>query len=242
MMVIRAFMDMSGAEALHLCEVSLADGMLIEARDGLFHSGKPDAHEEDIVSTARQLALSHHCEPKHAEASESHAMAIFDALKDSQGLGARERLLLRLSVILHDSGKSISSLSRGDQAAVMIRASGLIGLTDAELAMIASIVAHQSSTTFGLDARDRAALSRSQRVATAKLLAIYGLANALDKSHTQRLRLARAEVTGDALVIEATCRQSPSLEQWTFAQKSPFFEEVFGFTALLSVKQGGANG
>ena len=54
MMVIRSFMDMTGAESLHLTTSSLKEGVVAEMRDEAL--GRPDLGTEDMISQAEALA------------------------------------------------------------------------------------------------------------------------------------------------------------------------------------------
>ncbi|HBT90472.1 MAG TPA: phosphatase, partial [Ruminococcaceae bacterium] len=69
-----------------------------------------------------------------------------------------------------------------------------------------------------------------------KLVAIFRLANALDKSHRQKLGEIKARVQGNRLLISAKSDANLYLEKWAFEQCAPFFQEVFGYHPELSIK------
>jgi len=59
------------------------------------------------------------------------------------------------------------------------------------------------------------------------------LADAIDRSYRQKITNCTVSLKGDELIISYNSLEDTSLEEWTFADKADFFEEVFGFRALL---------
>ena len=74
------------------------------------------------------------------------------------------------------------------------------------------------------------------RITTAKLVAIFRLANALDKSRKQKLKDIKVRLKNDKLIISSQSGENFYLEMWAFRQCAPFFKEVFGYEPELSVK------
>ena len=61
----------------------------------------------------------------------------------------------------------------------------------------------------------------------AKLAAILRLADALDRSYLQKIRQCSVNIKDNAMVVQATSKNDLALEEWTFAAKASFFEEVY---------------
>ena len=66
-----------------------------------------------------------------------------------------------------------------------------------------------------------------------KLSAILRVADALDRGHTQRLKLVELEMKEDHLVLQTDCQGDLSLERLSLAEKSDMFEDVFGLQVVL---------
>ena len=88
--------------------------------------------DEDILAAARNAAKRYQCSKSHIKVCEDLAVGIFDKIKKSQGFDDRDRLLLRIAVILHGCGKFISLSNAGESAYHIIMAMDIIGLSEEE--------------------------------------------------------------------------------------------------------------
>jgi exopolyphosphatase/guanosine-5'-triphosphate,3'-diphosphate pyrophosphatase len=66
-----------------------------------------------------------------------------------------------------------------------------------------------------------------------KLLAILRVANALDRSHKQKMKHVKMSLRGDRLHITIETRDSLALEKGMFEEKADFFERVFSIRPEL---------
>ena len=70
-------------------------------------------------------------------------------------------------------------------------------------------------------------------VLISKLQAIFSLADAIDKSHTGKIKQIRAVLGDKELRLYYQSELDISLERWSFIQASRNFEEIFGITPRL---------
>ena len=77
------------------------------------------------------------------------------------------------------------------------------------------------------------ALPPADRIAVSKLAAILRVADALDRSHTQRIRSFELHMTENELVIDTKGSTETSHEQFGVETKAGMFEDVFGLRVLL---------
>ena len=70
-------------------------------------------------------------------------------------------------------------------------------------------------------------------IKTAKLSAIFRLANALDKSHKEKIKDVDINITDSTVCVTCQSLYDITIEKQTFTQHVPFFEEVFGLHALI---------
>ena len=119
---------------------NMGDGLAYEY--GVKHGYIQNGHnfEEDIIAAARSISKRYKCSQSHVKNLESIALAVFDKMKKVHGMGNRERLLLQISVILHNCGKFISLEDVSDCAFNIIMATEIIGLSHSEREMIAYTV------------------------------------------------------------------------------------------------------
>ena len=80
-------------------------------------------------------------------------------------------------------------------------------------------------------------LSFQDRVVVAKLVSIIRIADALDRSHQQKIKDIKIRIQEKKVIIKAIAKGDTLLEEWTFDNKSFFFEEVFGITPILSIER-----
>lgn len=224
------------AEEIWAPGVSVSDGMAYEYAEKN-HIIKP-AHDfdEDIISAAKQLSKRYDSFSPHINALTKMATLIFDAMKKVHGMDGRERLLLQVAAILHDSGKYVS-LARGPECAYnIIMESEIIGLTHLEREIIARTVLYN---TYPLDDYEELADLLDQRsyMVVAKLSAILRVSNAMDRSHKQKFKNVKASIRGKQLVITIETMDDIILEKGLFDAKAEYFERVFGMKPVIKEKR-----
>ena len=177
---------------------------------------------------------------------EKHVLDIFDSMKRYHGMGKRERLLLQISAIIHSCGKFIGMKYTGESGYNIIMSTEIIGLSHMEREIIANVVRYNSidfdynEVTFNEDLiRDtKGELTHNDvTILIAKLTAILRLANAMDRSHKQKLHDCRLSVKEGQLLVTTTYGGDITLEAVAFAQKADFFEEIFGIRPVLKQKR-----
>ena len=67
----------------------------------------------------------------------------------------------------------------------------------------------------------------------AKIAALVRLADAMDRSYKQKIKSCRVNVKNGVMKVEAVTLEDLTIEEWTFASKASFFEEVYGLQAVL---------
>jgi exopolyphosphatase/guanosine-5'-triphosphate,3'-diphosphate pyrophosphatase len=71
-------------------------------------------------------------------------------------------------------------------------------------------------------------LEQKDRLVIAKLLAILRLADALDRSHSSKVKDIKVQIKSRKLKLKIISDQRILLEKWSIETKSEFFEDVFG--------------
>lgn len=189
--------------------------------------------ENSSIASAKRLAEGYKYDAVHAGCVEQYSLQIFDKIKRVHGLGNRERLLLQIASILHDVGKYINMKEHYIHSYYIIKESDIIGLSNRELEITANI-ARYHSTEVPLETHSTFnQLFPRDKVLVAKLSAIIRLADALDRSHTQKFDSVNIKFKKGKMKILAKTHEDAVLEQWTFLNKSVFFQEVYGIKAEL---------
>ena len=142
-------------------------------------------------------------------------------------MGEREKLLLEISIFLHDCGKYISINSSPQCSYDIIMATEILGLSHGERELVANVVKYNTLE-----------LENTDNLTVTKLLAILRVANALDRSHKQKLKDFKVDLKDGSLSITVKTNEDITLEKGSLKEKAEFFEEVFGVKLLLKQRKG----
>ncbi|MFR1112797.1 MAG: hypothetical protein ACLSEX_04965 [Blautia sp.] len=80
-------------------------------------------------------------------------------------------------------------------------------------------------------------MSREDYLLVAKLVAILRLANAMDRSHYQKVETLRAVVKDDELQLIVDSNKDFSLELGLLKDKLDFFDLIFGIRPVMKRKR-----
>lgn len=195
--------------------------------------------EESAVASARTLAGRYLYDSAHAAFVEELALRVFDTIKGSFGLTRKDRFLLQLACVLHDIGKYVNIKRHYVHSYNIIRASDILGVSEKELDIVANIARFHSMHTPSGQSDAFNFYSADDKVRTSKLVAVIRVADALDRSHTQKVKITSVSLKGNELVIQAVSRYDVLIDKWTFNEKSEFMKEVFGLKAVFRHKKVG---
>lgn len=190
----------------------------------------------NAISCAQAIARNYACDLKHAENIRKSACKIFDKMKGAHGLDHRKRLLLELAAILHECGHYVTAKQHLRSTFDLIKNIDVYGMTDEEMLLTAYVSRYNEYDVPNFDDIAFIRLTEKNRLIVSKLVAIFRLANALDKSQKQKLNDIKVKLEDDRLLITAQSGDNVYLEKWAFEQCCPFFKEVFGYTPELTVK------
>ena len=239
LVIIKSFLEIFNAESIWVPGVSLHDGIAYDYAEKNKLIKSTHDFENDILVAARNIAKRYSSGKNHIQGTTELAMAMFDGMRKIHGMGKRERLLLRIAVQLHDCGKYISIGDVAECSYNIIMATEIIGLSTAERRIIADVVRY-NNTKFIFSRAYEMELERdpSRSLLVAKLAAILRLANALDRSHHQKVKGLKAALKDRELSMVMDSDEDISFELGLLKDKVEFFEEVFGIRLNIRRKKG----
>lgn len=191
---------------------------------------------ESALACAESTARRFGCDLKHSNYIRGNACRIFDKLKKIHGLDVSKRLILELASILHSCGSFVSVRQHNKCTFDLIKGMDLFGLSHTEVLEVAFVAGSISDDLSVEGNPDFARLTNKERLVVSKLAAIFRMANALDKSHREKLRDLKVSVEDDRVLFKATASADTLLERWAFEESSQFFKDVFGLSPELSIK------
>lgn len=243
--IYKRVLEMTGAEMFWIPGIRLCDGIAAEYAEESKAVKFNHDFSEDILAASRNMAKRYKCHGPHTLRMERYVLDIFDSMKKYHGMGKRERLLLQIAAILHACGKFINMRKPSESAYNIIMSTEIIGLSHMEREIVANVVryngmefdynlVHLNDDLFRSVKED---LSREEvTILIAKLTAILRLANAMDRSHKQKLADSRISVKDGQLTVTTFYEGDIALETVAFEQKTEFFEEIFGIRPVLKQK------
>ena len=238
MVICKDFMDLFNAEALWMPGVSLLDGIAYDFGEKKNFIKSAHNFENDILVAARNIAKRYSTGKDHIKGTTDLALAIFDNMKKVHGMGDRERLLLQIAVQLHDCGKYISMGDVAECSYQIIMATEIIGLSTEERQIIANAVRYNTAEfVYYSEIAGEVGMDRSVYLLIAKLTAILRIANAMDRSHYQKVKNMKAMLKDRTLLLTVDSEQDISLELGLLMDKVEFFEEVFGIRLVFRRKR-----
>ncbi len=222
------------SDSVWVPEISIGDGLAYEYAVENKAIKSAHAFDEDIIAASRNIAKRYKSNQAHVRNVEELSLTIFDKTKKIHMLGTRERLLLQISAILHNCGKYISLTDVSDCAYNILMATEIIGLSHAERQIVANVVRfNTASFHYYEDLAKVSSVSREEFIVIAKLTAILRAANALDRSHHQRIKEINVSIRGNELILTVKSNEDLTLERGTLEEKDSLFEEVFNLTPVL---------
>lgn len=187
----------------------------------------------EVIQSARALGKKYRYDRKHGRHVASLAVKLFDDLAEPLGLPIQDRLLLEVAAIIHEIGSYISRRNHHKHSLYIIVNSEIFGLNDEETKLVALVARYHRQALPQPGHPFMRELSREGRIRVTKLAALLRVADALDRSHTQRLHLERARVEKDQLLLHVGHVINVSVEELALQSKADLFEQVFGLEVVL---------
>lgn len=238
MVVCRSFIDIFQAEALWAPGVSLLDGIAYDYAEKKKFIRSVHNFENDILVTSKNIAKRYSSSKSHIQGTMNLCLNIFDSMKKVHGMGKRERLLIQIAALLHDCGKYISMGNVSECSYQIIMSTEIIGLSSLERKMIAYAVRYNTTAFVYYDEIQMlgAGIDKESYIKIAKMTAILRLANAMDRSHCQKVKGIKTVLKDRELQMVMDSSQDISLELGLLQDKVAFFEEVFGIRLVIRGK------
>lgn len=234
--IYKRIIEETGAEYIWTPGVKLSDGIAYDyAENNKIIEVKHD-FEGDIIAAAKNIGKKYMNNKSHTELLEDLALKIFDSTTKIHGMGDRERLLLRIAVILHGCGKYISLAAVSECSYNIIMATEIIGLSHMEREIVANAVKFNTTDFAYYDAL-AGSFDKESYILLEKITAILRVANALDRSHRQKFRNVKITLKDKELIIGVDTIDNITLEKGLFGEKADFFEEVFSIRPVIRQKK-----
>jgi len=217
----------TGVKEILIPGVGLKDGVLIEMAPLAMGPSLP--RRDQAQASAEQMGRKYAYDAEHGAFTARMSARLFNQTLSLHHLTEKECLLLEIAAMLHDIGHFINTLEHDKHGYYLLCHHTLIGLTQAEQAVVANIVRYHRKTPPTAGDETLKLLPPKDRLTVIKLCALLRLADALDTSHTARVRAASLEQrAGGGWQLKLLGEGDFMLEKWTLEKRKLLFQDVFG--------------
>lgn len=199
---VAALMAWTGAGQVRTLPVGLREGMVWQAlaRGGMALPVLGDRRKASVEALAAKLDP----DPGHSRHVAFLADQLFTDLMPEFELGDPEREMLGYAARLHDIGLSLSEKGHHKHGAYLITNAKLAGFWPTETEAISQIVRYHRGKPPSMTHEAYAQLKPWTQHVVEKLAAIIRVADALDRTRRQSVRLVRLVADGEDLTLRVT--------------------------------------
>ena len=227
--------NLAVAETLKLDEVHIPAS---EYEQGLLHDllvsrDLTGAFAGEVLRSARILAERYQSDPGHGEHVGNLCARFFEELADLHQLTPHDALLLQVAAILHEVGTYVSPRAHHKHSEYLILNSEVFGLDRLDVTIVALVARYHRHSGPVLDHPSYAALSTDDRIRVSKLAALLRVADALERTHAQRVSQLEIRRESGKLRLRLPGLADAAVERLAMASKADLFEQVFGLSVVI---------
>ncbi len=236
--ILEGAMRALGINLVRTCDSALREGVIIDRLRELEAESRPpmpdfsDQKLRGVHAVGRRFGY----EEAHSRQVARLAEKIFDFLAPSEDLTRHQRTLLSAAALLHDVGYHIAHESHHKHALYLIRNSELTGFSEAERAVIANVARYHRGSQPKERHPEYTSLNAADRETVCQLGAIVRVADALDRSHDNRVSNLRCTRDGDTVSIEIRSSLNCENELSEAERKRDMFEQAFQCNLTFTVR------
>jgi len=202
--------------------------------DLMSESALTSTFQEEIISSAQELAKKYKTDHKHAEHVASFAQQIFRELRHLHALEPKHEMLLRVAAVLHEVGMFVSAREHHKHSMYLIQNTELFGISTEDRTIVALLARYHRRYNPEANHPSFSELAREERMVVFKLAAMLRIADALDRSHSQRIKTIHLRPQGNQLLIQTPGVDDTTVEQLAINAKCDLFREIFGYEVVLT--------
>ncbi len=225
-----AIAETFGLKELHIPSSDFEQGLL---QDLLISGNLVGSLDDEVLRSARILASRYQSDPRHGEHVARIGAHLFRELQDLHGMDKHDAMLLEVAAILHEIGTFVSPRAHHKHSEYLILNSEIFGLDRRDVTIVALVARyhrHSGPRTEHPNYRD---LRTRDRIRVAKLAAILRVADALERTHDQRVHEIRVHREDQRLRLTLPGVTDAAVERLAMHSKGDLFEQVFGLEVVI---------
>jgi exopolyphosphatase / guanosine-5'-triphosphate,3'-diphosphate pyrophosphatase len=235
-LILNALVKLTANKAIYILEVPLAEAILADMILDFEVSQKYNKANQ-LVSIANAIGRKFNTDLAHAHQVANLSDMLFDNFRETLGLKKGDALYLLLASYLHDVGMFLYNRAHHKHSEYIVSNLNLFRLSDEEIKVIAAIGRYHrkglpSDTHFLYNS-----LPKDKQVLVQKLSAILKIANALDRSHRQKVKKLEVKSSrGQEIILTVLVAGNFLLEKIEFQEKKEMFEDISGYKISLKIQ------
>lgn len=198
----------------------------------------PDAAHDELKSqllhSSKLTARKFGCDMRHASHVAHLSSRLFQETQILHQLTAQDALLLEVAAILHEVGNQISPKAHELHGLYIIRHSEIFGLSDPDRLLVALITRYHRKATPQISHAHYDKLSPPDRIRVAKLSALLRVADALERTHSQRIKDFTVTLSEGKATLFLEGIVDASAERLALPTKADLFQNLFGLKLVLT--------
>ena len=227
--------NLAAAETLALKHVHIPTS---DYEQGLLHDllvsrELTGAFADEVIRSARILAERYQSDPSHGAHVGNLCARLFEELSDLHQLDSHDALLLQVSAILHEIGTYISPRAHHKHSEYIILNSEIFGLDRLDIVVVALVSRYHRHSGPKTDHEDYRALGTDDRIRVNKIAAILRVADALERTHAQRVRKLTIRREPGKLILRLPGLADAAVERIAMESKADLFQHVFGLAVVI---------
>jgi exopolyphosphatase/guanosine-5'-triphosphate,3'-diphosphate pyrophosphatase len=235
-LLLAQFLKLIQKDHLYIFETSLAEAVLAELLLGRELRKKYDKTNQ-LIAAAKFLCQKYNTDTKHAQFVAELADTIFETVRDLLGLKREEKIYLTLAAYLHDLGTFVHNRAHHKHTEYLLGALSLFRLSDEEMKIVACVSRYHRGNAPSPAHPLYGSLSQENRILVQKLCSVLRIANALDRTHKQKVKKFDADLGEQGeLVLKVVTHHNFILERLDVKDKKDLFEDLAGSRVLLQEK------
>ncbi|MDD5155140.1 MAG: HD domain-containing protein [Candidatus Omnitrophica bacterium] len=234
--ILNIFFSFTRNKQVYIVDITLGEALLAYRLLDLELSKKYNRTNQ-LISFAKSICSRYRADISHARYVADMSEIIFGALREKLGLKKDTLLYLLLASYLHDIGMFIHNRAHHKHSEYIISAMNFPRLREEDVKIIACISRYHRKASPNETHLIYSSLSLENQIVVQKLSSLLRIANALDRSHKQKIEKLEVKISqkGDVALI-AYVKGNFMLEQEDFMNKKTLFEEITGNKVSLSIK------
>lgn len=187
----------------------------------------------EVLRSSRILSEKYQSDAGHGEHVGKICQQLLENLQDLHHLNKHDALLLQVAAILHEVGTYISPRAHHKHSEYIILNSEIFGLDRLDVTIVALVSRYHRHSGPKLDHTLYAALETADRIRVCKLAAILRVADALERTHLQRVSKIHITRTTRQLQIRLPGLEDAAIERLAMDSKADLFEQVYGLRVIV---------